>query len=521
MTTPVLEERGLVAPDGLFEIPDASPSGADFHIPSQFDNPRGQFHGRSTFGRSDREDAFSYLRSIGGGGAGGWEVAVGGAARWCNSGPGPERYELSAYGGAFEPAPPVCEEYRAPMRSTTKGRSVDQTVKDLTTRTWAGTTMGKVVACSVKRHDTYAMPRALDACFKSQFSRAERFDKDPIDVRAVPGAYEDEIHFAKTAATTKAAGNAHKSYTIGESERRVAFMEGKEGPTSYIDINGEGSFYYDVILAEKKRLQTRRPYMLCGVPRECCPQKVPDKPPRPVYEHRGLHKVLADPAAVKNVARNRDPVDADGDDDHNLTRAWWPNAKQGSAWPPSKRRQPGKKTIVRQRQFGSADRLELIDGMRHAGKLRCADGPGPCAYDPVDPNSLPVTDEAKASLNLTCGYKAPRTKALKGAKLAKKKKPPPIVISSDDVIPRNLMGFPKPPDWLNYPSPAGQKILTMVSPARVMARTQSASILEKKATLAKPRPSDYGLRGLLNSAGSGSESAASFSEEPEPEPAVS
>ena len=73
-----------------------------------------------------------------------------------------------------------------------------------------------------------------------------------------------------------------------------------------------------------------------------------------------------------------------GDDRHNLARAWWPNAKPGASWPPPKRRQPGKKTVVRQRMFGSADRLELIDGMRHAGKLRCADGPGPCAYDPCD-----------------------------------------------------------------------------------------------------------------------------------------
>ena len=114
----------------------------------------------------------------------------------------------------------------------------------------------------------------------------------------------------------------------------------------------------DWILAEKKRLQTRRPYMLCGVPRECCPQEIPKRKPLPVYEHAGLHKVLADPASAKAVRRHGpDPVDADGDDRHNLARAWWPNAKPGASWPPPKRRQPGKKTVVRQRMFGSADRL--------------------------------------------------------------------------------------------------------------------------------------------------------------------
>ena len=174
MTTPVLEERGLVVPDGLFEIPDASPSGADFQIPSQFDNPRGQFHGTSTFGRSAREDAFSYLRSIGGGGAGGWEVACGGAARWCASGPGPERYELGGEGdGSFGTAPPVCAEFRAPMRKTTKGRTAEETVRELTERTWGGATMGAVVACSVRAQEQYVMPRALDACYGSQFARAD------------------------------------------------------------------------------------------------------------------------------------------------------------------------------------------------------------------------------------------------------------------------------------------------------------------------------------------------------------
>lgn len=221
MTTPVLEERGLVVPDGLFEIPDASPSGANFRIPSQFDNPQGQFHGKSTFGKSTREDTFSYLRSIGGGGAGGWEVACGGAARWCNSGPGPERYELSS-NGAFEPAPPVCAEFRAPMTATTKGRSVEKTVKDMTQRTWGSKTMGSVIECSVKRNETYSKPRALEPCFGSQFSRAERFDKDPIDVRAVPGAYEEVVaNFANASSTTKAAGAAHKSSARGHDEPRV------------------------------------------------------------------------------------------------------------------------------------------------------------------------------------------------------------------------------------------------------------------------------------------------------------
>ncbi|KAK7248449.1 potassium channel [Aureococcus anophagefferens] len=499
MTTPVLEERGLVVPDGLFEIPDASPSGADFQIPSQFDNPRGQFHGTSTFGRSAREDAFSYLRSIGGGGAGGWEVACGGAARWCASGPGPERYELGGEGdGSFGTAPPVCAEFRAPMRKTTKGRTAEETVRELTERTWGGATMGAVVACSVRSQEQYAMPRALDACYGSQFARAERFEKDPIDVRAVPGAYEDEIHFAKTTATTKAAGNAHKSYTIGESERRVAFMEGKEGPTSYIDINGEGSFYYDVILAEKKRLQTRRPYMLCGVPRECCPQEIPKRKPLPVYEHAGLHKVLADPASAKAVRRHGpDPVDADGDDRHNLARAWWPNAKPGASWPPPKRRQPGKKTVVRQRMFGSADRLELIDGMRHAGKLRCADGPGPCAYDPCDPNAPPITDEARASLNLTCGYKAPPKTPGGRAR----KKAAPIVVSSEGILaPKNLMGFPRPPNWLDYPSPAGDKILTMVSPARRDVRSsKSRRDLKSSTSQRRVHAADYALRSSFSS----------------------
>ncbi|KAH8047653.1 potassium channel [Aureococcus anophagefferens] len=319
MTTPVLEERGLVVPDGLFEIPDASPSGADFQIPSQFDNPRGQFHGTSTFGRSAREDAFSYLRSIGGGGAGGWEVACGGAARWCASGPGPSATSSAA---------------------RRRRRSQEQ----------------------------YAMPRALDACYGSQFARAERFEKDPIDVRAVPGAYEDEIHFAKTTATTKAAGNAHKSYTIGERAAR-GLHGGQGGPTSYIDINGEGSFYYDVILAEKKRLQTRRP-TCSAAPRDC--------------------------------------------------------------------------------------------GARTGRALRLR---------PCDPNAPPITDEARASLNLTCGYKAPPKTPGGRAR----KKAAPIVVSSEGVLaPKNLMGFPRPPNWLDYPSPAGDKILTMVSPARRDVRSSKS-----------------------------------------------
>ena len=79
MSCPVHEDTGRFAPDGLFEVPDATPSGAAFRIPSQFDDPKGQFRGECTFGGAAREDAFSYLRSIGGGGA----STAPGAASWC------------------------------------------------------------------------------------------------------------------------------------------------------------------------------------------------------------------------------------------------------------------------------------------------------------------------------------------------------------------------------------------------------------------------------------------------------
>lgn len=491
MTTPMLEERGLVVPDGLFEIPDASPSGADFVIPSQFDNPRGQFRGTMTFGKAAREDTFSYLRSIGGGGSSGWTVAA--AARWCGGGPGPERYELSS-NGAFDPAPPVCAEFNAPMKYTTKGRTVERTVEDLTRRTWGGKTMGAVVACSVKKEATYARPRDLEASFGSQFGRAARFDKDPIDVRAVPGAYEEVVaNFAQKSCTTALAGAAHASYTIGQDARKVDFVAGKDGPTSYIAIDGEGSFYYDVILAEKKRLQTRRPYMLCSVARDCCPDTVPAVKSKLVYQHPGLHRVLADPAALAAV-KATSPADADGDDEHNLSGAWWPNAKPGTAWPPSKRRQPGKKTVVRQRQFGSAPRLELVDGMRNAGKLKCSDGPGPCAYDPVNPKRLPITAEAAASLNVTCGYR----KA--GAPEANPARRRTAAAASSEGAPRNLAAFPRPPDWLNYPSPAGAKILAMPSPSRVRPSTTNA-LRTTKARSSAPRLTavDYDLNSPLQS----------------------
>ena len=124
------------------------------------------------------------------------------------------------------------------MTATTKGRSVEKTVKDMTQRTWGSKTMGSVIECSVKRNETYSKPRALEPCFGSQFSRAERFDKDPIDVRAVPGAYEEVVaNFANASSTSSRRGGAARRATGAcRARRRPSSSPARSRPARSLSV---------------------------------------------------------------------------------------------------------------------------------------------------------------------------------------------------------------------------------------------------------------------------------------------
>ena len=269
-------------------------------------------------------------------------------------------------------------------------------------------------------------------------------------MRAVPGAYEELVHFARPTIVTKAAAAAHASYTMGADPRKVSFVNKVANPTDYMDTKTlEGTFYNDVILAGRRHATTKRPYNGTAVPRHCVPVVVPRSKPRIVYSHKGLKGALAAAPPPADA-----PADVDGDVEADLERRFWPREKPGAKWPPAKRRFAGTKTRARQRQFGSAPRLELVDGLRIAGRLRCAEGPGPCAYDPVDPDRPSITREAKRSLNVSCGYKAPAPEPKsKGAAAA-----PAPALDPEVEVPRSLLDFPRPPDWLAYHSPVARRL---------------------------------------------------------------
>ena len=66
-----------------------------------------------------------------------------------------------------------------------------------------------------------------------------------------------------------------------------------------------------------------------------------------------------------------------------------------------RRRQEPRPTTTT-RTFGTAPRPDLVDAMRQAGRAKGVEGPGPWAYDPMHPNALPLSDEARQTKNLFC-----------------------------------------------------------------------------------------------------------------------
>ncbi len=504
MAAPSRESTGRLVTDSTFTLPYAYPSSADYSIESQFDDVPGPYRrqrgtiGKSTFGNSTREDYASYLRSIGGGGA---RCSFDpGHPSWCGVNPGPERYED---GRGFPVARPSFMDKKPPRDSKT----LQKTLRALGEKCWPNATVGSVVVELSSKEPTYALPKKAERQTSSKSGwardRSIRFRKDQED--RLFGKYD---HPAKFAVRTNLTGaNATIGCKIGKG-KRVSFLKDAVASHDHFQDSSRATVARD---CERWRAGTpgakQRPAFGNAIPRDCLPkQGVPRKTPRPVFENKALHKLLTENKPIRRRKDGSIPAERDLDDDYedDFERRWWP--RQTKHWPPVRKRPVGRKTKIRQRQFGRQARPALAEAMKVAGRLKGSSG-CPGEYSPKCPNRPGVIDESTRTFNVH----------LRPATSPPKLRSP---VEVPDIIPRSIRKLPKPPDWRVWQSPVAKRLSSSRNERRRLRTAQAKTRAEaERARRPSTSAAVYRIRSPLSSRGSLASKPPAPA--PQPEPAAS
>jgi len=514
MVAPTREETGRLVTEASFELPDAYPSGADYSICSQFDDVPGPYRPgskwrsrtaygtreRNTFGGSAREDHASYLRSIGGGG----QRATPTGNSWCSITPGPERYE-DAHG--WTPVnQPSCVALPEKRKALSDKATLQATLRALGERTWPSATVGSVVVELSSREATYSqkgMTQQTSAKSGWARDRSQRFSRDREDRRF--GKYEHPGKFAVQTFVTGA--NATHGCKIGKG-KRVSFLRDAKASHDHFQDSDRATVAKDCATWRAGTPGAKkRPGFGNGTPRECIiPMSMPRRKPKPVFRNASLDKILMETKPLRRRKDGSVPAERDLDADYaeDLERRWWPNQKPGSLWPPAKNRPAGRKTKIRQRQFGKQERPALMDAMRVAGRLKCSEGPGPCVYDPKYPARPTALDEAQRSFNIHLRV----TTAPSAIGRARVEVP--------DAMPPSVRRLPPPPDWKVWQSPVAKR-LSATRDERRRVRTAAAKTRAEAAAASRPSTSAaiYRIKSPLASKRTSRASISSRSTAPE------